>query len=88
MTVLKERHIPHRLTAPSVFGNTRSEAEVRATYRKSQRFLNLSAESLNEAASVGGPPTAEALQHRHTLVRDVLTELGHTPRDDDLVRGD
>ena len=94
-----------------MFGNIRGEEEVRRTYRKSTRFLNLQPSDLNassrdrdlvESASFHTPRgrAAEELEapledadlfgvgnfelNRKRLVNMILTELGHTPADDDL----
>lgn len=91
---IKERLLPRRLTAPKVFGVARTEDEVRQIFRKSQRFLNLTADELNGGLSLPQHQAAskhsEQLQrataekNRARLVRDVLTELGHSPTEDDL----
>ena len=78
VAVMKERHIPRRLTAPRVFGAARTEKEVRATFRKSLRFLNL------DAALDLNMPGRQTDRNRRNLLHDVLTELGHSPSDDDL----
>ena len=51
---VRARHIPRRLTAPKVFGNARVEEEVRSTYRKSARFLNLQSSDLNVPSHSAG----------------------------------
>jgi len=78
-----ERHRPHRLTAPAVFGSAKAEAEVRATFSKSQRFLALTAAELNRTDH-GTRSKSSIGQNRRRLLADALKELGHSPRDDDL----
>jgi hypothetical protein len=73
---LKERHIPRRLTAPRVFGDSKSEEEVRAKFGKSRRYLNVQPVDLASGRA--------RTQYHKALVRDVLTELGHQPSEDDL----
>jgi hypothetical protein len=99
------------LQAPKVFGNVQPQSQVRSTYRKATRFLNLKpsdlnasscGSDLNESTSFHTPRgrAAEQLEemfedahlygdgdfelNRKRLVNMILTELGHTPADDDL----
>ena len=60
------RHIPHRLTAPTVFGNARTEEELRETYVKSARFLNLRHVDLNHVASADELKFSAALERFST----------------------